>query len=57
MVPFDLNLIDFKMLTYPERKWLANYHNAILQNIRLHLDDFEEKWFIANFINNVNLQF
>jgi len=27
------------MLTYPEKKWLANYHQAILDNYYPLLDD------------------
>jgi len=37
--PFEAELIDFKMLTYPEKKWLANYHQAILDNYYPLLDD------------------
>ncbi|MBM5782742.1 MAG: aminopeptidase P family protein [Pelagibacterales bacterium] len=29
LVPIDPNLIDFKMLTYYEKKWLKNYHEQI----------------------------
>ncbi len=31
LAPIDPNLIDFKMLTYPEKKWLINYHEQIMQ--------------------------
>ena len=31
LAPLDPALIDFKMLTYPEKKWLRNYHQEILE--------------------------
>ncbi len=31
LAPIDAALIDFKMLTYPEKKWLRNYHQEIWQ--------------------------
>lgn len=51
MVPIDYNLLDFKMLTYPEKKWLANYHQLILANISDGLNNEELQWLeaIANF--------
>ena len=29
LAPIDLKLVDLKMLTYPEKKWLENYHERI----------------------------
>jgi Xaa-Pro aminopeptidase len=29
LAPIDEKLIDFKMLTYPEKKWLENYNSKI----------------------------
>ena len=51
MAPIDYNLLDFKMLTYPEKKWLANYHQLILANISDGLNNEELQWLeaIANF--------
>lgn len=49
LAPFDFNLIDFKMLTYPEKKWLAEYHQKILQTIGEELNYQELSWFIANY--------
>jgi Xaa-Pro aminopeptidase len=31
LAPIDERLIDFKMLTYPEKKWLKDYHQEISQ--------------------------
>ena len=47
MVPIDYNLLDFKMLTYPEKKWLANYHQLILANISNGLNNEELQWLEA----------
>jgi Xaa-Pro aminopeptidase len=49
LAPFDFNLIDFKMLTYPEKKWLAEYHQNILRTIGEELNYQELSWFISNF--------
>ena len=49
LAPFDFNLIDFKMLTYPEKKWLAQYHQNILRTIGEELNYQELSWFISNF--------
>jgi Xaa-Pro aminopeptidase len=44
LAPFDFNLIDTKMLTYPEKKWLNDYHQLILQKIGNNLDEKELEW-------------
>ncbi len=52
LAPFDFNLIDFKMLTYPEKKWLAEYHRNILRTIGEELNYQELSWFIAKTNSN-----
>lgn len=52
LAPFDFNLIDFKMLTYPEKKWLAEYHQNILRTIGEELNYQELSWFIAKTNSN-----
>ena len=44
LVAFEAELIDFKMLTYPEKKWLKNYHQAILDEFlnQLSIDEKED---------------
>lgn len=44
LAPIDSSLIDFKMLTYPEKKWLKNYHAEILQKFGDKLDKEESAW-------------
>ena len=52
LAPFDFSLIDFKMLTYPEKKWLAEYHQNILRTIGEELNYQELSWFISNYGNS-----
>ena len=47
LAPFDFNLIDFRMLTYPEKKWLEEYHQNILRTIGDELNYQELSWFIS----------
>ena len=47
LAPFDSSLIDFKMLTYPEKKWLAEYHQKILRTIGEELNYQELSWLIS----------
>lgn len=44
LVPLDPKLIDFSMLTYPEKKWLKNYHQKILQILADKLSSVERLW-------------
>ena len=52
LAPFDFSLIDFKMLTYPEKKWLAEYNQNILRTIGEELNYQELSWFISNYGNS-----
>jgi Xaa-Pro aminopeptidase len=49
LAPFDARLIDMKMLTYPEKKWLKNYHEEIFIKLSPSLDLAECGWF-KNFV-------
>ena len=44
LAPIDYKLIDFKMLTYPQRKWLQDYHLEIYQKLSDNLDKDERLW-------------
>ena len=44
LAPLDARLIDFKMLTYPEKKWLKNYHEEILEKLGDDLEEEEKEW-------------
>ncbi len=57
LVPFELDLIDFKMITYPERKWLINYHHKILNEVILNQNNFDHheiQWFKEHYIEPLN---
>lgn len=53
LAPIDPKLIDFKMLTYPERKWLKLYHAKIKESIYHALDDCEKEW-LDGILKNYN---
>ena len=44
LAPIDGKLIDFSMLTYPEKKWLKNYHQEIFDNFKDDLEVGERLW-------------
>jgi len=44
LAPIDPKLIDFKMMTYPEKKWLKEYHERILMTLKSGLNFDEIKW-------------
>ena len=49
LVPFELKLINFKMLTYPEKKWLNEYHQKIILEIGELLEYSEFNWLCNNY--------
>ncbi len=44
LAPIDPTLINFKMLTYPERKWLINYHQEIYEKFAKKLTQEISNW-------------
>jgi len=44
LAPIDSRLIDFKMLTYPEKKWLRSYHETIQKTLKPNLNAEENIW-------------
>lgn len=46
LVPIDPKLIDFTMLTVPEKKWLRKYHEEISKVFVTKLNDAEKNWLI-----------
>ncbi len=51
LAPIDPSLIDFKMMTYPERKWLKEYHEEIYDLFESSLGSVEKKW-LKNLVQN-----
>jgi len=44
LAPIDPKLIDFKMLTYPEKQWLKNYHEEVFATMKDKLSGQEIHW-------------
>jgi len=44
ITPIDPRLINFKMLTYPEKKWLREYHLRIYGELKSGLNKEEKNW-------------
>ncbi|MBU6141226.1 MAG: M24 family metallopeptidase [Proteobacteria bacterium] len=44
LAPLDPALIDFRMLTRPEKKWLFAYHQKIYQNFAEKLSEENQNW-------------
>lgn len=56
LAPIDYNLIDFKMLTHPEKKWLVEYHLDIYNQLHQDLDSSQKKWLktiVENYSNTI----
>ena len=46
LVPIDIDMINFKMLSYGEKKYLFDYHLEVYAKISRHLNTNEKKWLI-----------
>ena len=44
LAPIDPNLIDFRMLTHPEKQWLRSYHENIFLVLQNNLNAEEKTW-------------
>ncbi len=42
--PFDINLIDFELLSLKEKKWLQDYHESVLKLVGPSLSKEERQW-------------
>ncbi len=51
LAPIDAALIDFKMMTYPEKRWLKNYHQNLLTVFESSLEKDERAWLIKKIDN------
>ena len=43
-VPIDNRLIDFSILTKPEKSWINNYHTEVLNKVGPHLRGSTLEW-------------
>ena len=48
LAPIDINLINFKLLTSEEKKYLVNYHFEVYSKIHKFLTLSEKKWLIKS---------
>jgi Xaa-Pro aminopeptidase len=44
MVPFDKNLLDLKLMSHSEIKWLNDYHQTVWDKISQYLNGDDLKW-------------
>jgi Xaa-Pro aminopeptidase len=44
LAPFDLDAIDFSLITHKERLWLNNYHRRVRETLTPLLDDVTAAW-------------
>jgi Xaa-Pro aminopeptidase len=44
LCPYDLNLIDVRLLNYDQKKWLNNYHFRVYSELSNFLDLKTKKW-------------
>ncbi len=55
LVPIDLRLVEFSLLTEAEITWLDNYHARILAQLGPQLDSEIKNWLQLNFISSRRL--
>ena len=48
LAPIDINLINFKLLSSQEKKYLINYHLEVYSKIQKFLSLNEKKWLIKS---------
>ena len=53
LVPYDLSLIDWKLITKKERNFIKNYHIKIFENIEMHLSVIDRKKYTKSLINKI----
>ena len=46
LAPIDLDMINFKMLTKIEKKYLFDYHLSIYSTLSKYLNKNEKKWLL-----------
>lgn len=51
-VPIDLDGIDVDYLTYKEKKWLNDYHQAVYEKISPYLNEEEKTW-LAHYTRSI----
>ena len=53
LVPYELSLIDWKLITMKERNFIKNYHKKIYENIEIYLSLIDRKKYVKTLINKI----
>jgi Xaa-Pro aminopeptidase len=53
LVPYELSLIDWKLITMKERNFIKNYHKKIYENIEMYLSLIDRKKYVKTLINKI----
>ena len=53
LVPYDLDLIDFKLITNYEKKYIKKYHKEIYKTLQPRLSNEHKNYFLENLINKI----
>ena len=53
LLPYDLDLVDFKLITNFERSYIKKYHREIYKNLKPRLSSDYRDYFIKNLINKI----
>ena len=53
LVPYDLSLVNFKLITNFEKKYIKKYHQKIYKILHPRLSNFYKDYFIKNLINKI----
>ncbi len=53
LVPYDLELVDLKLITNIEKKFIKRYHQKIYKFFKLRLSNEHKKYFLKNLINKI----
>ena len=53
LVPYDLDLVDFRLITNFERKFIKRYHQKIYKYLQSRLSNEHQKYFSKNLIYKI----
>ena len=53
LVPYDLDLVDLRLITNFERKFIKKYHKKIYEFMQSRLSNDYKKYFLKNLINKI----
>ena len=53
LVPYDLELINWRLITKFEKIYIKQYHKKIYQSVETRLNNNQKNYFIKNLINKI----